>query len=198
MAVQDLRSRPTLAPSPQPQRQQSHPERNPGTPLELDWVREVRVNTSAAERRAATLPKRRTVKKDWQAAWYLRAITCIDLTTLQGDDTPGRVRRLCAKARQPVRRDILEALGVQHLGIRVAAVCVYHTMVATAELGTLRNVARASRVAMMAGADFIKTSTGKEKANATLPVSLIMVRSIRDYHERTGHFVGFKPAGGIS
>src|SRR5919106_676769 len=132
MAVQDLRSRPTLAPSPQPQRQQSHPERNPGTPLELDWVREVRVNTSAAERRAATLPKRRTVKKDWQAAWYLRAITCIDLTTLQGDDTPGRVRRLCAKARRPVRQDILEALGVAPLDIRVAAVCVYHTMVATA------------------------------------------------------------------
>ena len=284
MAVQDLRSRPTLAPSPQtPQiaKQESHPERNPGTPLALDWVREVRVNTSAAERRAATLPKRRTVKKDWQAAWYLRAITCIDLTTLQGDDTPGRVRRLCAKARQPVRRDLLEALGVQHLGIRVAAVCVYHAMVetavealegsgipvaavstgfpagqspfaqrlaeihesvkagaeeidivisrahvltgdwqalydevrafreacgpahlkailATGELGTLRNVARASRVAMMAGADFIKTSTGKEKANATLPVSLVMGRAIRDYHERTGHFVGFKPAGGIS
>src|SRR5919106_1024565 len=217
MAVQDLRSRPTLAPSPQPQRQQSHPERNPGTPLELDWVREVRVNTSAAERRAATLPKRRTVKKDWQAAWYLRAITCIDLTTLQGDDTPGRVRRLCAKARQPVRRDILEALGVQHLGIRVAAVCVYHTMVATAVEaleGSGIPVAAVSagfpaglspfaqRLAeireSMAGADFIKTSTGKEKANATLPVSLIMVRAIRDYHERTGHFVGFKPAGGIA
>jgi deoxyribose-phosphate aldolase len=259
----------------------AHPARNPGTPLELDWVREVRVNTSAVERRAATLPKRRTVKKDWQAAWHLRAITCMDLTTLQGDDTPGRVRRLCAKARQPVRRELLEALGVAHLDIRVAAVCVYHAFVATArealegsgipvcavstgfpaglnpfpqklqeikasvadgaqeidivvsrahvlngdwqalydeirafreacgeahlktilatgELGTLRNVARASRVAMMAGADFIKTSTGKEKANATLPVSLVMVRAIRDYHERTGHLVGFKPAGGIS
>jgi deoxyribose-phosphate aldolase len=291
MAVQDLRSRPVLAPEPRkpaddpsptsPRAHQGHPERNPGTPLELDWVREVRVNTSAVERRAATMPKRRTVKKEWQAAWYLRAITCIDLTTLQGDDTPGRVRRLCAKARQPVRQDVLEALGVESLGIRVAAVCVYHTMVetarealagsgipvaavsagfpaglnpfaqrlaeiresvaagaeeidivisrahvltgdwqalydevrafreacgpahlkailATGELGTLRNVARASRVAMMAGADFIKTSTGKEKANATLPVSLVMVRAIRDYHERTGHSVGFKPAGGIS
>jgi len=290
MAVHDIRSRPALAPAPRkpaddsPRSQQSergHPERNPGTPLELDWVREVRVNTSAAERRAATLPKRRTVKKDWQAAWYLRAITCMDLTTLQGDDTPGRVRRLCAKARRPVRQDILEALGVESLDLRVAAVCVYHSMVATAhdalagsgipvcavsagfpagmnpfsqrlaeiresvaagaaeidivvtrahvltgdwqalydeirafreacgeahlktilatgELGTLRNVARASRVAMMAGADFIKTSTGKEKANATLPVSLVMVRAIRDYHERTGHFIGFKPAGGIS
>jgi deoxyribose-phosphate aldolase len=258
-----------------------HPERNPGTPLELDWVREVRVNTSAAERRAATLPKRRTVKKEWQAAWYLRAITCIDLTTLAGDDTPGRVRRLCAKARQPVRQDLLEALGVTQLDIKVASVCVYHALVeparealegsgipvcavsagfpagqnplslrlaeiresvaagaeeidivisrahvltgdwqalydevkafreacgqahlkailATGELGTLRNVARASRVAMMAGADFIKTSTGKEKVNATLPVSLVMVRAIREYRERTGIRVGFKPAGGIS
>jgi deoxyribose-phosphate aldolase len=277
MAVTDLRNRPSLVLRPaEPQ-----PERNPGTPLDLEWVRDVRVNTSAAERRAATLPKRRTVKKDWQAAWYLRAITCIDLTTLAGDDTPGRVRRLCAKARQPVRRDVLEALGVAHLDIRVASVCVYHSLVAaarealagsgipvcavsagfpagqnpfsqrlaeiresvaagaeeidivvrrahiltgdwqalydevrafreacgpahlktilaTGELGTLRNVARASRVAMMAGADFIKTSTGKEKVNATLPVSLVMVRAIREYRERTGFRVGFKPAGGIS
>jgi deoxyribose-phosphate aldolase len=277
MAVQEIRNRPVLAPRPEA----SHPERNPGTPLELDWVREVRVNTSAAERRAATLPKRRTVKKEWQAAWYLRAITCMDLTTLAGDDTPGRVRRLCAKARQPVRQDLLEALGVDHLDIKVASVCVYHalieparaalagsgipvcavsagfpagqnpfplrlaeiresvaagaeeidivisrahvltgdwqalydevrafreacgpahlkTILATGELGTLRNVARASRVAMMAGADFIKTSTGKEKVNATLPVSLVMVRAIREYRERTGFRVGFKPAGGIS
>src|SRR5215218_1888419 len=278
MAVQELSTRPPAAPRPAG----SHlSERNPGTPLQLDWVREVRVNTSAAERRAATLPKRRTVKKEWQAAWYLRVITCIDLTTLAGDDTPGRVRRLCAKARQPVRRDVLEALGVAHLDIRVASVCVYHALVeparealagsgipvcavsagfpagqnplplrlaeiresvaagageidivisrahvltgdwqalydevrafreacgpahlkailATGELGTLRNVARASRVAMMAGADFIKTSTGKEKVNATLPVSLVMVREIREYRERTGFHVGFKPAGGIS
>jgi deoxyribose-phosphate aldolase len=280
MAVQDLHTRPSLVPQPSASHPESH-ERNPGTPLELDWVREVRVNTSAAERRAATLPKRRTVKKEWQAAWYLRAITCIDLTTLAGDDTPGRVRRLCAKARQPVRQEILEALGAADLDIRVASVCVYHNLVATArealagsdipvcavsagfpagqnpfpqrlaeiresvaagageidivisrahvltgdwqalydevrafreacgpahlkailatgELGTLRNVARASRVAMMAGADFIKTSTGKEKVNATLPVSLVMVRAIRDYRERTGFRVGFKPAGGIS
>ncbi|HEX3131823.1 MAG TPA: deoxyribose-phosphate aldolase [Thermoanaerobaculia bacterium] len=280
MAVQDIRNRPVLAPQ-REEGHQSQPERNPGTPLELDWVREVRVNTSAAERRAATLPKRRTVKKEWQAAWYLRAITCIDLTTLSGDDTPGRVRRLCAKARQPVRQDLLEALGVSHLDIKVASVCVYHGLVetahealegsgipvcavsagfpaglnplplriaeirdsvaagaeeidivisrahvltgnwqalydevkafretcgsahlkailATGELGTLRNVARASRVAMMAGADFIKTSTGKEKVNATLPVSLVMVRAIREYRERTGFRVGFKPAGGIS
>jgi deoxyribose-phosphate aldolase len=279
MAVQDLPKRSPAAPPPPPT--PAHPDRNPGIPLELDWVREVRVNTSAAERRAATLTKRRTVKKEWQAAWYLRAVTCMDLTTLSGDDTPGRVRRLCAKARQPLRQDLLEALGVAHLDIRVAAVCVYHAMIAparealagsgipvcavsagfpaglnpfpqrlaeirdsvaagaeeidivisrahvltgdwqalydeirafreacgpahlktilaTGELGTLRNVARASRVAMMAGADFIKTSTGKEKVNATLPVSLVMVRAIRDYRERTGFRVGFKPAGGIS
>jgi len=279
MAVQDLREHTRASRWAAPP--ETHPERNPGIPLDLGWVRDVRVNTSAVERRAATLPKRRTVKKDWQAAWYLRAITCMDLTTLQGDDTPGRVRRLCAKARQPVRQDLLEALGVAHLDIRVASVCVYHaliaaarealegsgipvcavsagfpagqnpfslrlaeiresvaagaeeidivvsrahvltgdwqalydeirafreacgpahlkTILATGELGTLRNVARASRVAMMAGADFIKTSTGKEKANATLPVSLVMVRAIRDYRERTGFRVGFKPAGGIS
>lgn len=254
-------------------------ERNPGMELDLDWVRAVQANTSAIERRAATLPGRRSVKKEWQAAWLLKAITLIDLTTLSGDDTPGRVRRLCAKARQPVRADILDALGVS--GITTGAVCVYHEMVptavealrgsgipvaavstgfpaglspfrlrlaeieesvkagadeidivisrrhvltgdwqalydemrafrdacgeahvkailATGELGTLRNVARASLVCMMAGADFIKTSTGKESVNATLPVSLTMVRAIRAYEERTGIKVGYKPAGGIS
>ncbi|MFQ6554049.1 deoxyribose-phosphate aldolase [Aestuariibius insulae] len=253
--------------------------RNPGLPLDLSWVRAVQANTSAIERRAATLPGRRSVKKDYQAAWLLKAITCIDLTTLAGDDTPGRVRRLCAKARQPVRADLLEALGMD--GITTGAVCVYHDMVetavealhgtgipvaavstgfpaglsplhlriaeieesvkagaheidivisrrhvltgdwqalydemrafreacgeahvkailATGELGTLRNVARASLVCMMAGADFIKTSTGKEPVNATLPVTLTMIRAIRDYHERTGIRVGYKPAGGIS
>lgn len=257
-----------------------HPDRNPGFPLELDWVRELRVNRSAIERRVATLPKRRTVKKEWQAAWLLRALTLVDLTTLQGDDSPGNVRRLCAKARRPVREDILQALGASELPIRTAAVCVYHALVPTAvealrgsgipvaavsagfpaglspfeqrvaeihasvaagaeeidivvtrshilngnwealyheirafrdacgeahlkailsvgELGTLRNVARASMVAMMAGADFIKTSTGKEGVNATLANSLVMVRTLRDYVERTGHRVGFKPAGGI-
>jgi deoxyribose-phosphate aldolase len=255
--------------------------RNPGMALELDWVRDIRVNLSAAERRAATLPARRMVKKDWQAAWLLKAITCIDLTTLSGDDTRERVKRLCAKAMHPVAAELLETLGVAHLGIRVGAVCVYHAMVATAfaaldgsgipvaavstgfpaglvphdlklreieasvrdgaaeidivitrekvldqdwqglydemrdfraacgpahvkailgtgDLRTLRNVARASLVCMMAGADFIKTSTGKESVNATLPVALIMARMIRAYHERTGHFVGFKPAGGVS
>ena len=255
-------------------------ERNPGMPLELDRVREVRVNRSAVERRAATLGTRRTVKKAWQAAWLLKAVTLMDLTTLSGDDTPGRVRRLCAKARRPVRADLLEALGVDPDRMRVAAVCVYHQMVetavralegsgipvaavstgfphglnpfpqrlqeirastdagareidivvtrghvltgawealydevaafreacgdahlktilATGELATLRNVARASLVCMMAGADFVKTSTGKEGVNATLPVGLTMARAVRAYAERTGYAVGFKPAGGI-
>jgi deoxyribose-phosphate aldolase len=249
-------------------------------PLELDWVEEIRVNRSAVERRTATLRGRRTVKKEWQAAWLLRAITLMDLTTLSGDDTAGRVQRLCAKARRPVRADLLEAMGASQLPIRVGAVCVYHRFVATAvealegsgipvaavstgfpaglspleqrldeirasvaagaeeidivitrshvltenwpglyeevramreacgdahiktilatgELGTLRNVARASVVCMMAGADFIKTSTGKESVNATLPVGLVMARAIRDFRERTGHMVGLKPAGGI-
>jgi deoxyribose-phosphate aldolase len=255
-------------------------ERNPGTSLDLDLVRSVRVNRSAVERRAATIPTRRTVKKAWQAAWLLRSITLMDLTTLAGDDTPGNVRRLCAKARRPVRADLLESLGATSLGIEVAAVCVYHSLVATAvdalrgsdipvaavsagfpaglspfeqrlaeihasvaagareidivitrahvltgdwralydevrafraacgdahlkailatgELATLNNVARASIVAMQAGADFIKTSTGKEGVNATMPFALVMTRTIREYYEQTGYAVGFKPAGGI-
>lgn len=254
--------------------------RNPGTDLDLDWVASVQVNTSAVERRAATLPKRRSVKKQWQAAWLLRAITLIDLTTLSGDDTPSNVKRLCAKARRPVRPDLLRALGAEDLGITTGAVCVYHAMVkhavaalegtnipvaavstgfpsgltplaqrlaeirasvqdgaeeidivisrhlalqhdwqglydevkacreacgeahmktilATGELGSLRNVGRASLVAMMAGSDFIKTSTGKESVNATPAVGLVMCRAIRAYEARTGHRVGFKPAGGI-
>jgi len=254
--------------------------RNPGTPLELDWIKEVRANRSAIERRTQTLRARRTVKKEWQAAWLLRAITLMDLTTLAGDDTDSRVRRLCAKARRPVRGDLLEHMGAAQLPIRVAAVCVYHafvkvaldalqgsgipvaavstgfpagltpfeqriaeirasveagaeeidivisrrlvltenwatlydevramreacgdahikTILAAGELGTLRNVSRASLVCMMAGADFVKTSTGKENVNATLPVGLVMARAIREYHERTGHLVGLKAAGGI-
>ncbi|MBU2960563.1 deoxyribose-phosphate aldolase [Citreicella sp. C3M06] len=253
--------------------------RNPGMALDMDKVMRATANRSAIERRAATLPGRRSLKKDHQAAWLARAITCIDLTTLAGDDTPGRVARLCAKARQPVRADLLEALGLS--GLTVGAVCVYHDMIApavaalagsnipvaavstgfpaglspfalrvaeitesvkagareidivisrrkvltgdwqglydemrtfreacgdahvkailaTGELGTLQNVARASMVCMMAGADFIKTSTGKESVNATLPVSLVMMRAIRDYHDDTGYRVGYKPAGGIS
>jgi deoxyribose-phosphate aldolase len=257
-----------------------HPD-NPGVPLALAPVEAARVNLSAAERRVAGLAGRRTVKKEWQAAWLVRALQCIDLTTLNGDDTAERVRRLCAKARQPLRPDIQQALGLADRVITTGAVCVYHRFVATAvealqgsgipvaavstgfpsgltplptrlkeieasvedgareidivitreyaltgdwralydeirackaacgpahmktilatgDLQTLRNVARASWVAMMAGSDFIKTSTGKEGINATLPVSLVMMRAIRDYRAMTGHIVGYKPAGGIS
>ncbi len=259
----------------------AHHARNPGIAYDADAIDSLRVNRSAAERRVATLPGRRSVKKEWQAAWLLKAVTCMDLTTLAGDDTPGRVHRLCAKARQPVRQDLLDAMGVGDLKLTVGAVCVYHNMVETAvadlagtnipvaavstgfpaglsplplriqeieasvaagareidividrghiltgntravydemklfreacgpahvkaiigagDLGTLTNVARASMACMMAGADFIKTSTGKEPTNATLPFALIMVRMIRAYGEMTGHRIGFKPAGGIS
>jgi len=259
----------------------SNHNRNPGVPLDLDWVMGAHVNKSAVERRVATLPLRRTVKKDWQAAWLLRAVTCIDLTTLAGDDTPGRVKRLCAKAKVPIRPDMLQSLGVDGEKITVGAVCVYpnrvadavhalqgsdipvasvatgfpagqtplpqriqeieqaveagareidvviarnyvltgdwqamydelqqfrkacgeahmKTILATGELGTLKQVYQASLVAMMAGSDFIKTSTGKEPTNATLEVSLVMTRAIREYLERYGYKIGFKPAGGIS
>jgi len=268
----------TTAPRPEQLPQRRAP-RNPGMPLDLDWVAGVRANTSAIERRTAGLPGRRAVKNAHQAAWLARAVTLIDLTTLAGDDTPGRVKRLCAKAKQPVRADILDALGLPP--ITVGAVCVYHDMapaavaelagsgipvaavsagfparlglyhlrvrefgecvaagadeidivisrrhvltgkwralqdemaelraacgeacvkaiLATGELGTLRNVARAALVCMMAGADFVKTSTGKEAVNATLPVSLTMIRAIRSYGAATGVKVGYKPAGGIS
>ena len=258
----------------------AHPDRlNSGLPLDLALVRSQRVNQPAVARRIASLNARRSVKKDFQAAWLIKAIQCIDLTTLAGDDTPGRVRRLCAKARMPLRADLQAALGVTHL--QTGAVCVYHgmlehavhalqgsgipvavvstgfpagltpmepqlreielsgaggareidivisrqhallhdwqalydevrayreacgpahlkTILATGDLHTLENVARASWVCMMAGADFIKTSTGKEGVNATLDVSLVMVRAIRDYGDATGHIVGYKPAGGIS
>lgn len=253
---------------------------NRGIALNLDWVTDAHVNTSAVERRATTLVTRRTVKKEWQAAWLLRAISCMDLTTLSGDDTAERVRRLCAKAKHPLQQSLVQQLGIEELGVKVAAVCVYHTFVETAlkalegsgvsvaavstgfpaglspiaervgeirrsveagaqeidivitrahvfgakwqalydeiatfkeacgkahmkailgtgDLLTLRNVARASLVAMMAGADFIKTSTGKEPTNATLPIGLVMTRTIREYAHETGMAVGFKPAGGI-
>ena len=113
-----------------------HPN-NPGIPFDPDPVAGVRVNLSAVERRTATLSGRRTVKKDWQAAWLVKALQCIDLTTLSGDDTEGRVRRLCAKARRPVREDILEGLGLGGRNITVGAVCVYHRFVATANTRTL-------------------------------------------------------------
>jgi deoxyribose-phosphate aldolase len=229
---------------------------NRGIPLNLDWVRQARVNTSAVERRAQTHVARRTVKKDWQAAWLLRAVTCMDLTTLSGDDTDERVRRLCAKARQPIQQELVKQLGIENLRIRVAAVSTgfpaglsplsdrvneirrsveaganeidvvitrahvfggrwqelydeiasfkqacgpvhMKVILGTGDLLTLRNVARASFVAMMAGADFIKTSTGKESTNATLPVGFVMTRAIREYAQETGMAVGFKPAGGI-
>ncbi|MFP4004329.1 MAG: deoxyribose-phosphate aldolase [Alphaproteobacteria bacterium] len=259
----------------------NEPARNPGTKFDGAWVEDIRVNRSAAERRTETLVTRRTVKKAWQAAWLLRAVSCLDLTTLSGDDTEGRVRRLCAKARRPVRRDLMEGLGAEDLRLTVGAVCVYHAMietavkalegsgipvaavstgfpagqspystrlreieesvaagareidivisrrhvlhadwpalyeevkafrdacgaahmkaiVATGDLGNLAQGAQASLVCMMAGADFVKTSTGMEPMNATLPASLAMVRMIREYHQQTGYRVGFKPAGGIS
>jgi deoxyribose-phosphate aldolase len=255
--------------------------RNGGMPLTLDLIDDIRLNFPAAERRIASLPGRRTVKKDAQAAWLLKAITCIDLTTLAGDDTAARVRRLCAKAMSPVRPDILDALAMADRRITTGAVCVYHRFVATAvealkgsdipvaavstgfpaglvphdvklkeieasvadgareidivitreyaltqnwralydemrdfraacgdahvkailatgDLKTLRNVAKAAMVCMMAGADFVKTSTGKEAVNATLMVTLAMLRMIRAYQGLTGFKVGFKPAGGIS
>ncbi len=253
---------------------------NTGTPLKTEWFDDINVNRSALERRAATIPARRSVKKEYQAAWLVRAIQCIDLTTLAGDDTAGRVRRLCAKAKNPIRADILEGLGLADANITTGAVCVYPTMVphavkalegtnipvasvatgfpagliplplrlaeiryaveegakeidivitrehvltqnwqalydemaamreacgeahmkailATGDLQTLTNVYKASMVAMQAGSDFIKTSTGKEEVNATLPVSLTMVRALRDYGELTGQIIGFKPAGGL-
>lgn len=254
-------------------------DRNPGMPLELDWINEVRVNKSAVERRTKTIGTRRSIKKEWQAAWLLKAVSCIDLTTLAGDDTRGRVKRLCAKAKQPVRKDILNSFEINNL--TTGAVCVYHnrveeavsflkgtgipvaavstgfpagqisleekirqikqsvlagaqeidivisrdhvlkgdweslysevsafreacgpshmkTILATGELATFRQVAKSSLVCMMAGADFIKTSTGKEIVNATLEVGLTMIRQIREYYDRTGYKIGFKPAGGIS
>jgi len=260
----------------------SNNTRNTGMPLNMDWVQKAHINRSAVERRAATIPTRRTVKKEWQAAWLLRAITCMDLTTLAGDDTPGRIRRLCAKARQPLRPDMLSRLGISDQELTVGAVCVYpsrvkdavealkgskipvasvaagfpagqtpmpqrlgeieqaiesgareidivitrthvltgdwqalydeicqfrktcgesahmKTILATGDLGTLTQIYQASLVAMMAGSDFIKTSTGKEDVNATLEFGLVMTRAIREYHEKTGIKVGFKPAGGIS
>ena len=255
-------------------------QRNPGIPLDFDWVDAVQVNRSAVERRCSSLTKRRSIKKEWQAAWLLKAIRCMDLTTLSSDDTPDRVRRLCSKALRPLKQELTNDLGITSLNLTVGAVCVYHALVETAakalkgsnipvaavstgfphglsplprrieeirdsvsagaleidivitrahvfsgnwealyqeiksfretcgdshlktilgtgELGSLRNVAKASLVCMMAGADFIKTSTGKEPQNATLPVSLVMLRMIRDYHQKTRHKVGFKPAGGI-
>lgn len=262
-----------------PQRRENF-RRNEGMPLRVEAFEGAQVNLSAVERRTATLPARRTVKKEYQATWLVKALTCIDLTTLSGDDTPDRVRRLCAKARRPLSDELVEGLGLGDVPPAVGAVCVYPAMVpaavnalsgsgipvasvatgfpagltplpqrlaeiryavdegaqevdivinralvfrqdwqalydevaamretcgpahlkailATGDLKTLRNVYKASMVAMQAGADFIKTSTGKEDVNATLPVSLVMLRALRDYGEQTGFKIGFKPAGGL-
>ncbi|AWP00951.1 putative deoxyribose-phosphate aldolase isoform 2 [Scophthalmus maximus] len=242
--------------------------RNPGTELDLDAISKVRVNTQAVLKRAQQIQGHKLLKKQWQAAWLLKAVTCIDLTTLAGDDTPSNVHRLCLKAIQPIRHDLLRKLDMNDKGVTTAAVCVYPSRVADAvtslkaansslpvasvatgfpagqtpletrlqevrmavsdgateidivinrtlaltgqwkamydeirqfreacgdahmktilaigELGTFTNVYKASMVAMMAGSDFIKTSTGKESVNATYPVAIVMV--------------GFKPAGGI-
>ncbi|XP_030070086.1 deoxyribose-phosphate aldolase [Microcaecilia unicolor] len=256
--------------------------RNPGTDLDLGWISRVQVNQPAVLRRAEQIQTRRTVKKDWQAAWLLRAVTCIDLTTLSGDDTASNVHRLCFKAKHPIREDLLRAMNMHDQGITAGAICVYparvcdavqalkavgckipvasvatgfpagqthlktrleevrlavedgaseidivinrtlvltgqwealydeicqfhktcgeahmKTILGTGDLGSLTNIYKASLVAMMAGSDFIKTSTGKESVNATFPVALVMVRAIRDFHRKTGIKVGFKPAGGI-
>lgn len=256
---------------------------NPGTELDMAWIQQVRVNLPAVKRRAETLVTRRTVKQQWQAAWLVRAVSCIDLTTLAGDDTPANTARLALKAARPVRADLLQAMGMDEVGLTCGAVCVYPSRVgecvaflkqygaeevpvaavatgfpsgqysletrlqeirlaveagareidivinrtlalqhkwqelyrevkamkeacgsahmksilAIGELGSMDNVYKASLVCMMAGSDFIKTSTGKEGVNATLSVGLVMCRAIREYRERTGFVVGFKPAGGI-
>ncbi|NXL92848.1 DEOC aldolase, partial [Alectura lathami] len=237
---------------------------------ELGWISKVYVNPPAVVRHAEQIQKWRTVRGNWQAAWLLKAVTCIDLTTLSGDDTPSNVHRLCFKAKHPIREDLLKALDMHDKGITVAAVCVYparvtdavsalkaagcnipvasetklaeiklavqygareidivisrslvlcgqweglyeeirqcrqacgeahmKTILATGELGSLANVYKASMIAMMAGSDFIKTSTGKEVENATLPVGVVMMRAIKEFYWQTGNKVGFKPAGGI-
>ena len=248
--------------------------------LDLNWINNINVNLSAVERRTSTLVKRRSVKKEYQASWLLKAITLIDLTTLSGDDTFGKVDRLCKKALNPIANNILSKLEINEDAVKVGAVCVYHHLVSQAknqlkgqlpiaavstgfpaglssfstrkkevvdsiksganeidivinrgfviqnnwkklyeevksfklaanktkikailgvgDLETMRNVAKASLVCMMAGADFIKTSTGKESINANLNNSLVMLRMIREFHEFSGKKIGFKPAGGIS
>ena len=253
---------------------------NPGIKFDLEWVNSIKVNRSAVERRALTLSPRRSIKNEWQAAWLLKALTLIDLTTLSGDDTPSNVKRLCSKALNPLNNDLIIGLGLEKRKLTVAAVCVYHsliksakealmnsklplaavsagfpaglspvetrlkeielsilsgateidivinrnhvlkadwinlyneiklfreacknthlkTIIATGDIMTFRNIAKASLVCMMAGADFIKTSTGKENINSTIPFSLVMVRAIRDYFDKTNFKVGFKAAGGI-
>ncbi|XP_054668953.1 deoxyribose-phosphate aldolase isoform X2 [Grus americana] len=179
--------------------------RNPGTELELGWISKVHVNRPAVVRHAEQIKKWRTVKGNWQAAWLLKAVTCIDLTTLSGDDTPSNVHRLCFKAKHPIREDLLKALDMHDKGLykeirqcrEACGEAHMKTILATGELGSLANVYKASMIAMMAGSDFIKTSTGKEVENATFPVGVVMMRAIKEFYWQTGNKVGFKPAGGI-
>ncbi len=256
-------------------------EKNYGIDFTYDLIENIKSNKSSIEKRTASMLGRRSIKKQWQAAWLLKAITLLDLTTLSGDDSPSKVERLCFKAKNPLRQDLISQFGFERNEINVAAVCVYHSLIesackklldtnipvaavsagfpaglspletrlseislsirngakeidividrsnifkgdwkaiyaevksfkalckniklkaiiATGDISTFKNIYRASTVCMMAGADFIKTSTGKEATNATLPVSLVMVRAIRDYFDNTGYKVGFKAAGGIS
>lgn len=127
----------------------SHVLRNPGIPLDLEWVSRSRVNLPAVKRRADTLKTRRSIKKQWQAAWLLRAVTCIDLTTLSGDDTATNVARLCFKAQNPVRQDLLESMGMADKGITTGAVCVYASRVPDA-VKTLKDIVSKVPVASVA------------------------------------------------
>ncbi len=240
-------------------------------PLEPRLPRIGSVDQVAVEERAASLA-RRSIKKE-SKLWALDlAVRMMDLTTLEGADTPGKAAALCSKAARPdpVDRTVPPVAAVcvypnlvpyakerlQGTGVKVASVAtgfpsgqyptelkvadvraavelgadeidmvidrgaflsgryakVYDEIVRvkeacgethlkvileTGELGTYDNVRRASLLAMAAGADFIKTSTGKISPAATLPVSLVMLEAIRDVHDETGRKIGFKPAGGI-
>ena len=254
--------------------------RNPGLPLDPGWIAGARADARDVQARTRRISQRAPVSADREVAQCLQALACIDLTTLAGDDTPARIRRLCATALSPLPGDLAGTIGLEPDANRTAGICVYHrflgeatrilegsavrvcavsagfphglspleqrvgevrasvgagaqevdvaimrahvltgdwsalydeirafrdaggdavlkVILSTGELGTLTNVARASRVAMMAGADFLKTSTGMEKVNATLPAGLVMAEEIRAYRDRTGVAVGLKPAGGI-
>ncbi|MEK7118295.1 MAG: deoxyribose-phosphate aldolase [Patescibacteria group bacterium] len=255
-------------------------ETNKVLPFDLAFVNAMRVNVSAVLRRTQTLGARRTFKVESQVAAYLRAVQCLDLTTLSGADTPERVRRLCKKALTPVDPHILDQLGISSYPLTVGAVCVYDAMILTAvqalqgrvpvaavstgfpagqslfylklreieasvesganeidvvitrslvhkgkwrelydeikafrelcgaevkmktilgvgDLEELEKVAKAGAVAIMAGSDFIKTSTGFEPTNATLETGLVMARVIRHFRDSHAIKVGLKPAGGI-
>ena len=108
--------------------------------LDTDLVSNIRINLSAIERRTSTLTKRRSVKKDYQAAWLLKAISLIDLTTLSGDDTAGKVERLCEKAKRPISLDLHDKLGLKQGDIKVGAVCVYHHLIKEAKKNLPNNI----------------------------------------------------------